>query len=73
MLEIVAEIEFNRDDDGKEFGSIKRVVYMNCFTDEGKDKIALTFFLGRKEDDTSTLVFDIEEFFCKAIRAIRTK
>lgn len=68
---IEAEVGFNYDDDGKEFGQGPRTVIISSSIDEDNTSIInLSFDLGRKEDDDITLTFEAEEFMQKLIRAI---
>lgn len=65
--DIVAGVDFNRDDDKKEFNLNDRVVGISC-SKEGR--LFLSVNLGRKEDDQFYLDFDLEEFVQKLVRAI---
>jgi len=63
---IVAEVDFNYEEDEKEFGRGDRIVSLNRFTDEEKqDVLGITFKLGRKEDDTMNLILPYREFIQK--------
>lgn len=65
---IVAEVDFNRDEDKEEFGCNDRIVSLIRFIDEeGQDVLGLTFHLGRKEDDTMNLVVPYTEFRGKIV------
>ena len=60
---IVAEVDFNYDDDKTEFKTNDRIARLNRFIDEdGQDMLGITFDLGRKEDDSMNLVFPCREF-----------
>lgn len=60
---IVSEIDFNHDDDKVEFKINDRIVRLNRFADEeGQDTLAITFNLGRKEDDSMGLMLPYKEF-----------
>ena len=70
--DMVGSIDFNYDDDKKEFGmNMQRIVDISAYVDEnGIPKIGISFELGRKEDDTVTLSIDAEEFMQKVSRAM---
>ena len=54
---IIGEVDFNYDDDKREFNRGDRIVRLNHLIDEDKqDSVAITFELGRKEDDGITLL-----------------
>ena len=58
MAEIIArDVDFNWDDDRKEFDTADKVVRMYGFRSGGYPEITLTFELGRKEDDTMNFTF----------------
>lgn len=61
MERIIAEIDFNRDDDKKEYGTDNRIVRVSRFKEDGLSKVGITFNLGRREDDAITLVFGVAE------------
>jgi len=69
-MDIVAEADFNYDEDKEKFGTDNRLVRMNCFTGEGEPKIGISFNLGLKPDDTMNLIFPLEEMMSKLSRAI---
>ena len=70
VVDIVAEIDFNRDDDKEEYSCDPRVVRLSSFEDNGTPKIGLSFNLGRREDDSISLVFDCERLLATEIEAI---
>ena len=60
---IVTEVDFNWPEDKEEFGCDDRVVSLNRFNDEeNQDVLGITFKLGRKEDDSISLVLPYKEF-----------
>ena len=68
---IEAEIDFNHDDDKREFTTKPRIATIfSSIDEEGQSKVSISFDLGRKEDDDMTLTFDTEEFVQKLVRAI---
>ena len=71
-LDMIGSIDFNYQDDKKEFGeTMQRIVGLSASVDEeGIPKINISFELGRKEDDTVTLSIDAEEFMQKISRAM---
>jgi len=63
---IIAEVDFNHEDDREAFGVGNRVASLNRFTnDEGQDRIGITFALGRKQDDTINVIVPSSEFIEK--------
>jgi len=65
-LKIVVELDFNYPEDSTEFGGNDRVMRLNRFPDsEEGEKVALSFELGRKEDDTITLSLPYSELLAK--------
>ena len=70
--DMVGSIDFNYDNDKKEFGiNLQRIVSISAYIDdEGIPKISISFELGRKEDDTVTLSIDAEEFMQKISKAM---
>ncbi len=68
---VIAEVEFNRLDDRKEFSDEPRIVSLWAYTrDDGQHEISLSFGLGRKEEDDVTLFINAEEFAQKLIEAL---
>jgi hypothetical protein len=68
---IEAEIDFNYEDDRKEFsGNPRNATLHASFDDDGQNRVSITFDLGRKQADSITLTFDSEEFVQKLVRAI---
>ena len=60
---IVAEVDFNYDQDKKRFGMGDRIVRLNRFAnEEGQEVLGITFELGIKEDDTMNLILPYREF-----------
>lgn len=60
---IVTEVGFNYPGDNEEFGRGDRIVSLNRFNDEAnQDVLGITFKLGRKEDDSISLVLPYREF-----------
>lgn len=71
---IKTDLDCNIDDDKEEFDvAYSRLSTINCFYDEGEPKISLTFNMGRKKDDTMSLIFDVVEFTSKVTEAILAK
>ena len=68
--DIVARIDFNWDNDKKEFGGNTRIVSLNSFIEDGDIKVSLSLGLGRKEDDTFNLTFDVMGFTQKLIATL---
>ena len=63
---IVAEVDFNYDEDKAEFKTADRIVRLNRFTNEDRqDMLAITFNLGRKEDDSMNLILPFGGFVTK--------
>ncbi len=60
-MKLVGGIDFNRDDDKKEFGVADKVVRVNRFEDDGRHCVSFNFELGRRDDDTFSLVFGWSE------------
>jgi len=60
-VELIGDVDFNRDDDGEEFGCQRRIIDIN--NEEGN--VTLSFELGRKEDDVMTISFYLTEFLLK--------
>lgn len=60
-MEIIASVDFNRDEDIKEFGCQRRVIDIDL---AGKT-LTISFEMGRKEDDAITLLLDWQEFILK--------
>ncbi|HUV46276.1 MAG TPA: hypothetical protein VMW45_04335 [Dehalococcoidia bacterium] len=63
IQKIVAEVDFNYDQDKKRFGMGDKIVHLNRFTnEEGQEVLGITFELGVKEDDTMNLILPYKEF-----------
>ena len=63
---VVAEISFNYPEDAEEFKDSDRIIRLNRFTsEEGQNVVAITFNLGRKEDDSISLVLPYAELIEK--------
>ena len=63
---IVAGVDFNYEADRDEFKGADRIIRLNRFIDEdGQDVLGITFDLGRKEDDSMSLILPFEEFVTK--------
>lgn len=60
-MKLIADIDFNWDDDKKEFGTADKVVRMCRFKEEDTHKVGFSFELGRKDDDTLNLTFELAE------------
>lgn len=73
---IIGEVEFNYDEDKKEFcinphGANNRIVDIyGCIKEDGKLQLSLSFVLGRKDDDTISINFDGEELLKKIQQAL---
>lgn len=65
---IIAEISFNRDDDKDEFGEGNRIIRV-CLS-EDKREVYFSLELGRREDDTINLSFNLEWLFILLIRKL---
>jgi len=76
LPEIIGEIEFNYDEDKKEFcenpnGRNQRIVNIyGCVNEDGRLHLSLSCVLGRKKDDTISLSFDGEELLRKLQQAL---
>ena len=66
---IMADTDFNRDDDKTKFGCQYRIVDISCLG----DLITLSFDLGHKEDACMYLMFETDELMRRLSEAIRTK
>lgn len=60
-MRLIADIDFNRDDDKKEFSTEDKVVRVTRFKDEEGDQVGFSFELGRKDDDTLNITFKLGE------------
>ena len=60
-MKVIADIDFNWDDDKKEFGTDDKVVRICRFKEEDEHKVSFVFELGRKEDDTLNLTFELAQ------------
>ena len=60
-MEIIADVNFNRDGDREEFGCRRRIVDITL----SDGILAVGFEMGRKEDDVLTLLLDWQEFILK--------
>lgn len=60
-MKLIGDIDFNRDDDKKEFRLDDKVVKVNRFKEDGRHLVGFSFELGRKEDDTLNLIFELGE------------
>ncbi len=60
-MNIIAEIDFNRDDDAKEYSPDNRIVRIYRHKEDVLNKVSISFELGRRDDDTVTLSFDVAE------------
>ncbi len=68
---IVGKVSFDYDDDNKKFGQGDRIVNITGqIDDEGTPVIILSFNLGRKEDNSVTLVIEADEFIKKFLMAM---
>ena len=61
MRILVADIDFNRNDDKEEFGTDDKVVRVCRFREPDKHRVGFSFELGRREDDTLNLTFELAE------------
>jgi len=59
---LIGDLDFNRDDDQKQFGCQRRIVNMARYEMEEIEVISLSFELGRKEDDVMTIILSLNEF-----------
>lgn len=66
---IIGEVEFNWENDKKEFGAGDRIVRLCRFMDGCESSIGLSFELGRKPDDTISVTFDFSELVAKLLEA----
>lgn len=60
-MRLIADIDFNRDDDRKEFGTADKVVRVYRFKEEDEHKVGFSFELGHKEEDVLHLTFELAE------------
>ena len=60
-MKLLADINFNRDDDEQEYGIADKVVRVCRFKEDDRHKVTFSFELGRREDDTLDLVFNFGE------------
>jgi len=67
MEQVIGSVDFNYDEDEKEFGRGDRIVSIGY---SKEDVIWLSFCLGRKEDDTVSVSLPLSEFGEKVFKAI---
>lgn len=70
IYDIVAEVGFNLDEEGKRFGNDNRMVSLNCFDEDGQTKLGFAFSLTTKPDSRMYLSFPLEELMAKLVKAI---
>ncbi len=68
-MKLVGEIDFNRDDDKQEYGVADKVVRVDYFKDGERYCVCLNFELGRRDDDTLSLVFEHSELSTALLHA----
>lgn len=59
-MKLIASIDYNRDDDKKELKTKDKVVRVCRFKEEDRHLMGFSFELGRKDDDTLNLTFELE-------------
>jgi len=66
-MKIIADVDFGKDDDKKEFGTDDKVVRIYRFRKDERHCVSFSFELGRKDADTILLTFELGELLTAII------
>ena len=67
-MNIVGDIDFNRQDDKEEFSTGDKVIWVNRFKREESHRVGFSLELGRKHADILYLTFELAELLTAIAR-----